>query len=129
MQRAKLLIPAVVTFAIAAIPAFAADKGADSAFKWTCISSSTQTLPKGNAGAGKIEFTVEVDPAAQNVTIDGKKHSAKIDKAEVAFGLNEDAVVSISRSRKRFGVIAPIMGVARDDSRKYLYYQGECKAA
>ena len=37
--------------------------------------------------------------------------------------------VSISRSRKRFGVIAPIMGVARDDSRKYLYYQGDCKAA
>jgi hypothetical protein len=123
------LVAALVTFAFASIPSLAADKDADPAFKWTCISSSTQTLPKGNAGAGKIEFTVEVDPAAQSVTIEGKKRSAKIDKAEVAFGMNEEAVVSISRSRKRFGVIAPIMGVARDDSRKYLYYQGECKAA
>ena len=124
----RLIVSTSVTLALAAVPAGAQDKAAEPAFKLRCASTSTQMLPKGNAGAGKIEFRVEVDPAGQSVMLDGQKRPAKIDKDEVVFSGGDDAAISISRSMKRFGVIAPIKGVPAEDSRKYLYYRGECKA-
>jgi len=126
MGRGSLLTAALL---LASAPVFAQDKKADPAFKWRCTSSSTQMLPKGNAGAGKLEFVAEVDPAGQSVSIEGKRRPAKIDAVEIAFGGADDAVFSISRSRKTFGSIMPIKGVPNDDSRKYLYFKGECKAA
>ncbi len=100
-MRNQLLILGVVIgiVGVRAVPLQAADK-ADAPFKLRCTSTSTKSLPRGNAAAGKI-----------------------------AFGGVDDAAISISRSMKRFGAIMPIKGLPADDSRKYLFYQGECKAA
>ena len=127
MRAGILLVPTLV--ALMAIPSLAQDKKPEAGFKMHCTSDTTKTLPKGNAGAGKVDFVAEVDPAGQSVTIEGKKRPAKIDPTEIAFGGSEDAVFSISRSRKTFGMVGPIKGLPNDDSRKYLYFTGTCKAA
>ena len=129
MRRCILLVPAFVALATTIHPSLAADKAADPAYKMRCTSTSTKSLPRGSAGAGSIEFTVEVDPAAQSVVVDGKKRSAKIDQYEVAFADGDSSSASISRSMKTFGVVVSIDAVPHGDSRKYLYYQGKCKAA
>lgn len=122
-------ITAFLTLALAAVPSFAQEKvPVDSAFKLKCLSNSTKFLPRGSAGAGNTEFTVEVDPAGQSVVLNGaEKHAAKIDKYEVAFGV-EDKSASISRSTKNFGLVVPVRDLPAGDSRKYLYYTGKCEA-
>jgi hypothetical protein len=81
------------------------------------------------AGAGQRSSSPwKTTGEAKAWPIDGKKRSAMVDANEVAFSLSDDSAASISRSMKTFGIIVPIKGVPSEDSRKYLYYQGTCKA-
>jgi hypothetical protein len=116
-----------MALAIAAGPCDAADN-ADPAFELRCASTRTKALPKGMAGAGSMKFTIRVDPATQTVLLDGGRHAAKIDRYEIAFAAGDAASVSISRSMRQFGAIVPIKDLPQADSRKYLYFQGNCEA-
>lgn len=96
-------------------------------FRMECASGSTRFLPKGNAGVGNMNFTLDVDPAAQQVAIDGQKQRAKVDKFEISFQTPSGPVMSISRTTKTFRYVAPIEGASRDDSRQYIMFEGTCR--
>jgi hypothetical protein len=83
-------------------------------------------LPRGNAGVGNIKFDLAADPAAQQVTVDGTdKRKATIDKFEVWFR-RRTATSSASRARRKtWRLVVTIDKV--DDSRKYMYFEGDCK--
>jgi hypothetical protein len=89
-----------------------------------CASKSTKFLPKGNAAAGSLKFSLQADPAAQSVSVEGEKRPGKIDKYEIWFEASAGAIVSISRMTKTFRVVFPIEGGA--DSRRYLLHEGTC---
>ena len=107
----------------------AANEGneADPKFKMQCASGSTRFLPKGNAGVGNMQFALDVDPAAQQVTIDGLKQRAIVDKFEISFRTTEGPILSISRTTKTFRYVAPIKNAGSDDSRQYILYEGSCQ--
>ena len=126
----RIAIPAALLATCIAAPAHgqapAAKATADPPFMVQCASNSTRMLPKGNAGAGKVEFEVRVDPAAQSVTVEGgEKRKATIDQYEVWFKASSGDVISISRSMKTFRLVVPIKEA--EDSRKYLLFEGPCK--
>ena len=76
------------------------------------------------AGCGARDL--DVDPAGKQVTVDGTdKRKATIDKFEVWFKNPDGNVISISRSTKTWRLVVPIEKA--DDSRKYLYFEGDCK--
>ena len=101
-----------------------AAKDRDPPFKMDCVSKSTKFLPKGNAAAGSVKFSVEVDPAAQSVSVEGAKRPGKVDKFEIWFEAATGNIVSISRTTKTFRVVSPIKDGS--DSRRYLLHEGAC---
>lgn len=102
------------------------EAAADAPFKMQCQSRSVKQLPRGNAGVGDIKFDLDVDPAGQQVTVDGTdKRKATVDKFEVWFKTPDGNVISISRSTKTWRLLVPIEKF--DDSRKYMYFEGDCK--
>ena len=97
------------------------------AFKMQCVSTLTRMLPKGNAGAGSVDFTFEADPAGQRVTVKGEKRAAKIEKSEISFRGANGPMVSINRATGKFHIVDPIRDADPSDSRQYVYYEGNCK--
>ncbi len=120
---AALLGACIATNAHAQAPV---SKEADPAFRMQCQSRSVKSLPRGNAAVGNIKFALHVDPAAQQVIVDiTDKRKAAIDKFEVWFKAPDGNVISISRSTKTWRLVVPIEKA--DDSRKYLYFEGDCQ--
>ena len=129
MTRANYAIAALcsLTLATTAHPQAPAPKSAaaDAPFKLQCKSRSVKQMPRGNAGVGNVAFDLEVNPANQEVTVDGtEKRKATIDPYEVWFRTSDGHVISISRGNKSWRLVVPIDKV--DDSRKYMFFEGTC---
>ena len=128
-----LMLFGLGTAAIAMSPAMAQQASprmgeADEPFRLQCTSTSTRYLPKGNAGVGDMRFALRVDPAAQQVTLEGERRRASVNAFEVSFRTVEGHVLSISRSARTFGYVVPIKDAGADDSRQYILYEGKCEA-
>ena len=97
-------------------------------FASTCRAAATRPSRTSSSppfwatfAAGPIGFTERRNPAAPRIA----QRKATIDKFEVWFKAPDGNVVSISRSTKTWRLVVPIEKV--DDSRKYLYFEGDCK--
>jgi hypothetical protein len=128
----RVHVIAALSIAVAAMPV-AAQQGStkpssakeSAPFVYRCLGNA-RILPQGLAGASKLDWHFQVEPARHLVVMGGKEVAAEIDQYRVSFPSDDNHWISITRSNGRFNLVVPIKNP--DHKRpEYLLYEGVCK--